>query len=316
MGRPIRKRFFGTDNVNDGLTYSDAGGEGLSSITLTARGSAYSQGLTATVAVSPIGGTRGVIGLTINSANGRIETATVSTAGTGYLSAPAVTLVKPSNVVVTGTNLAFWQDGSNIRLSSTTGLYVGMYSNVAGHTTVTITNIYTDGNIRGSNTYGNISSGTPIVFGDMGTGGAVTAVLAATPTTANTIQGNAWTSSSAFGAKADIIKQEGARLYRVNNNVDLNGLVRLVPTGTNGVNSPTIAAVTSAGGPVAVGQMTINATDHLGGTYWVTKLMGRTAVLVSGGTGTPGTFWANYAKVRWSSTSAATVTQVKIDSND
>ena len=83
MGRPIKKKFFGSDNVNDGLTYSNAGGEGLSSITLTTRGSAYSQGLTATVAISPIGGTRGVISLGVSTANGRIDTATVSTVGSG-----------------------------------------------------------------------------------------------------------------------------------------------------------------------------------------------------------------------------------------
>ena len=33
MGRPIKKKFFGDKNVNDGLVYSAAGGEGISSIT-------------------------------------------------------------------------------------------------------------------------------------------------------------------------------------------------------------------------------------------------------------------------------------------
>ena len=84
MGRPIKKKFFGSDNVNDGLTYTAPGGEGVSSITYTNRGTNYSQGLTATAAVSPIGGTRAVINIAaVSTANGRIDTATVTTAGTG-----------------------------------------------------------------------------------------------------------------------------------------------------------------------------------------------------------------------------------------
>ena len=61
MGRPIKRKFFGVQNVNDGLTYTAMGGESVSSITYTNRGTNYSQGLTATIAASPIGGTSAVI---------------------------------------------------------------------------------------------------------------------------------------------------------------------------------------------------------------------------------------------------------------
>jgi hypothetical protein len=315
MGRPIKKRFFGSDNVNDSLTYTTPGGEGIASFSVTA-GSNYSKGISATVAVSPIGGTRATVASITTDGSGGITAAAVGEAGTGYTTAPALTFVKPGNVSVNGTNDAFWQDGSNLRLTSTAGLYVGMFSNVAGKSTVSISLIYPDGNIRGSNTYGNVASGTPIAFGDTGKNGAITAVLYTPNVTANSIQANAWTSSGSIGKQADIVKQEGARLYRVTNADDSNDKVKLVPTGTNQVNSPTVAAVTSAGGPVAAGQMTIEATDHNNGTYWVTKLASRTAVLVSGGTGTPGTFWDDYAKVKWTSTGVASATQVKIATND
>jgi hypothetical protein len=38
MGRPIKKRLFGTDNVNDGLVYNEAGGEVVASVTTTTAG--------------------------------------------------------------------------------------------------------------------------------------------------------------------------------------------------------------------------------------------------------------------------------------
>ena len=193
MGRPIKKKFFGSDNVNDSLTYSAAGGEGVASVTTTTAGKSYSKGVTATVAVSPIGGTQATISSITTNGSGALSVATVGDAGTGYTVAPAITLVKPANVVVTGTNDAFWQDGSNIRLSSTTGLYVGMFSNVASHATVAITNIYSDGNIRANASYGNVSAGTVISFGDLGVNGVLTAVLNNVATTANTIQANAAT---------------------------------------------------------------------------------------------------------------------------
>ena len=319
MGRPIKKKFFGSDNVNDGLTCSTAGGEGLSSITYTNRGSQYSSGLTATVAYSPIAGVRATISsVAVHAGNGVIQTATIGEAGTGYTTAPVITLVKPGNVVVTGTNDAFWQDGSNIRLSSTAGLYTGMYANIAGKTTVRIATIYTDGNIRGAATYGNISTGTVINFGDTGAAGSLTAVLAATTVTANTIQANAWTTNSTVGQQADIVSQRSSRRYRVSNATDLADICRLVPTGVNGVNSPTVAQVIAAGGPTAAGEMTIIATDSAGGKYLVGKLESRTALLFPAAIGgSAGTQFAANTHVRWTSTGSAEVNvSVKLATNN
>ena len=317
MGRPIKKKFFGSDNVNDSLTYSDAGGEGLSSITLTNRGSAYSQGLTATVAVSPIGGTRGEISLAISTANGRVNTATVSTAGTGYTTAPAITLVKPANVVVTGTTL--YPANANITVSSTTGLFVGMTANTGFAATETITAIglYGTNVVTMSATNNAAKSAAGISFGDTGASGSLTAVLGAVSTTANTIQANAWITGGTIGKQADIVSQKSSRRYRVTN-ADGTAVTRLVPTGVNGVNSPTVAQVVSAGGPTAAGEMTLLATDSAGGVYLVSKLESRTALLFPAAIGgSAGSQFAANSHVRWTSTGTATVNvSVKIATND
>ena len=319
MGRPIKRKYFGVQNVADGLTYSDAGGEGVASYTVGSAGTYYSQGLTATVAVSPIAGVPAAITISaVSTANGRIDTATITTAGTGYTTAPAITLVKPANVVVTGQNATYYPDSANLRVSSTTGLYVGMFSNIAGAGTSMITRIYSDGNVRANVSYGNVSASTPINFYDAGANGSLTAVLAATTTTANTIQGNAWSTNSGVGQQADIVSQRSSRRYKVNNATDLNAICRLVPTGTNGVNSPTVAQVISAGGPTQAGEMTILATDSDGGVYLVGKLESRTALVFPAAIGgSAGSQFAAYSHVKWTSTGSAEAgVSVKLKTNN
>ena len=314
MGRPIKKKFFGSDNVEDSLTYSDAGGEGISSFTYTNRGTYYSQGLTATAAVSPIGGTRAVIVPVVSTANGRVNSVSITTAGTGYTTAPALTFTKPANVTVTGTN--YYPDSANLRLSSTTGVYVGMIANAAYADTATITNIYSDGNVRFSAGGSNVSAVGFTLF-DRGASLNITAVLAAVSTTANTIQANAWTTNGTIGSQADIVSQRSSRRYRVTNATETD-VCRLVPTGLNGVNSPTVAEVISAGGPTAAGEMTLLATDSAGGVYLVGKLDSRTALVFPAAIGgSAGTQFAANAHVAWTSTGVAEVNvSVKLATND
>lgn len=315
MGRPIKKKFFGTDNVNDGLTYTAMGGESVSSITYTNRGTNYSQGLTATTAASPIGGTSAVITIAaVSTANGRIDTATVSTAGSGYTSPPAITLVKPANVVVTGGGI----NGSNVlTVSTTTGLYVGMAANTAFAATTKITAIGA-GNVTMSAANTGATNTTLISFGDIGSAGSLTPVLAATTVTANTIRANAWTTTSSVGQQADIVSQRSSRRYRVTNATE-TAVCRLVPTGLNGVNSPTVAQVVAAGGPTAAGEMTLTAFDSDNGSYVVGKLESRTALLFPADIDgyTAGTQFTANSHVKWTSTGAAVVnTTVKLASND
>jgi hypothetical protein len=315
MGRPIKKKFFGSDNVNDGLTYTAPGGEGVSSITYTNRGTNYSQGLTATAAVSPIGGTRAVINIAaVSTANGRIDTATVTTAGTGYTTAPDITLVKPANVVVTGGAIS----ASNVlTVSTTVGLFVGMAANTAFAATTKITAIGT-GNVTMSAANTSATNTTIIGFGDIGSAGSLTAVLAASTVTANTIRANARITGGTIGKQADIVSQRSSRRYRVTN-ADGTDVVRLVPTGVNGVNSPTVAQVVAAGGPTAAGEMTLTAFDSDNGSYVVGKLESRTALLFPADIDgyTAGTQFAANSHAIWTSTGSAVVnTTVKLATND
>ena len=314
MGRPIEKKYFRGD--------TGEGGEGVLSITVTTPGNNYSQGATITFAASPIGGDTATGTITPatpqQTANLWIASAAVTSAGSGYLSAPAITIVKPGNVTVTASAFSGNLAGNILTVSSTTGLYVGMHisqANIAQ--TAHIKTIWTgNSNVELSGgTTSTFNAAYSATFGDVGRNGVLTAVLYSPSYSANTIAANAWTTSASMGLVSDINKQESSRQYYVVNSADSNARVRLVPTGTNGVNSPTIAAVTAAGGPTQAGEMTINATDSAGGTYWVVKLE-HAATIVSGGTGTPGTQFADYSQVVWTLDTPTVNVSVQLDNND
>jgi len=267
MGRPIKRKYFGVGNVNDGEVFDGAGGEGLASVTITNPGTAYSQGISFTVAPSPIGGITAVVGDT-EFANGVIATTSVITSGSGYVTAPAISIVKPSNVVVTATSV--YPANGNVTVSTTSGLYLGMVANVGFSASATITSI----NVYGTNVVTMSSAntaplaGTTIAFGDVGYGGALTAVLYTPDVTANVIAANAWISSGTIAKLADINAQKGARRYNVTN---ADGTDNCVLTGN--------ALVVTNGGPLGAGWMTITATDSDGNTYYVKHLCDRTATL-------------------------------------
>ena len=316
MGRPIEKKYFRGD--------TGEGGEGVASLTVTTQGNNYSQGTTISIAASPIGGDTATGTITVwtpqASTNLSINrtTQTVTNAGTGYISAPAVTIVKPANVTVTATAFSGNLAGNILTVSDTTGLFVGMHQNHGNlaQTAHILTIWSANGNVEmsrgGTSTF---VASQSFQFGDVGRNGAITAVLASPSVSANTIAANAWTTSASMGLVSDINKQEGSRVYYVVNASDSNDRVRLVPTGLNGVNSPTIAAVTAAGGPTKAGEMTINATDSAGGTYRVIKLE-HAATIVSGGTGTPGTQFADYSQVVWTLDAPTVNVSVQLDNND
>lgn len=333
MGRPIKKKFFGSDNVNDSLTYSDAGGESVSSLTINGANS-YSAGTTISFTDSPIGGTTAQASITVVTpaagapGNGNVASYSITTAGTGYLTAPAVTFTKPGNVVVDGVTgfYALGGSGTVVKFSSgvTSGIYVGMVANAffatttLGNPTRVIAVNTTTGNVTLS-TANTSAITSPISFGDVGREGSITAVLASPSVTANTIQANAWvTSSQTYGNIADIVSQKSSRRYRVTN-AQGTAVCRLVPTGLNGVNSPTVAAVIAAKGPTAVGEMTIIALDSANGAYLVGKLESRTALVFPAainGYGAGSEFTAN-SHVRWTSTGSAVLnTTVKLLTND
>jgi hypothetical protein len=322
MGRPIPERFFnGTGGAGS------PGGEGISSLTVEG-GNSYSAGTTISFSASPIGGTTATATITFVApadnapGNGNVATASITEAGSGYTSVPTVTFNKPANVVVDGfTQIA----GKVFKFSSgvTSGIFAGMVAN-AFFTTTTLGNptrvVSVDvasGNITMS-TANTAAISSPVSFGDVGRLGDILPVLIPAVTTANTIQANAWISTGGSGRVADILSQKGSRRYRVTNNEGTD-VVRLVPTGINGnedANNPTVANITAAGGPSAPGQMTIQATDSDGGTYWVGKLEGQTALVFPGGTGTPGTQFTANTHVIWTMNTAVASTSVKLATND
>lgn len=322
MGRPIPERFFnGTGGAGS------PGGEGIASLTVEG-GNSYSAGTTISFSASPIGGTTAAATITFVAAaigspgNGNVATATVTEAGSGYTSVPTVTFNKPGNVVVDGfTQIA----GTVFKFSSgvTSGIYAGMVANAffgtttLGNPTKVVSVDVASGNITMS-TANTAAISSPISFGDVGRLGDILPVLIPAVTTANTIQANAWISTGGSGRVADILSQKGSRRYRVTNDEGTD-VVRLVPTGINGneeSSNPTVAQVTAAGGPVAAGQMTIQASDSDGGTYWVGKLEGQTALVFPGGTGTPGSQFEANTHVIWSMNAAVASTSVKLATND
>ena len=104
MGRPIKKKFFG--NLNQPReTTTGVGGEGVETVTVNNSGTLYNTSTTinATFTVPQIkGGTRATGRVTTNDA-GNVATVTLLTSGSGYTSAPIVTV----NGGTTGTTATF-----------------------------------------------------------------------------------------------------------------------------------------------------------------------------------------------------------------
>ena len=320
MGRPIKKRF-----INTGSSTNASGGESVASL-VAHGGNNYSAGTTiafpapgqgggstATATITFVAPTAGLTG------NGNIASVTLTSAGGGYLVRNIQANVtfgfnKPANVVVDG----FTQIAGNVfKFSSgvTSGIYAGMVANVffttlhLGNPTKVVSVNTTTGNITMSMA-NSAAITSPISFGDVGRLGNVVATMDPAVTTANTIQANANISISAGGSGgrlSDITSVKGSRRYRVTNNQG-SDTVRLIT-------STEVAAANTGVGPHAAGLMTISATDSTGGTYWVTKLDGRTATITPGGSG-PGTEFSANAQVIWSVNAAVLNTTVKLATND
>ncbi len=93
MGRPLGKKFFGGD-YNYRLTGEAVGGEGVASVTVggTNNSTGYTTGDAVTFAAPGIAGGETATGTVVaNVSTGAIISITVSNAGSGYTSAPAVT---------------------------------------------------------------------------------------------------------------------------------------------------------------------------------------------------------------------------------
>ena len=294
MGRPIKEKFFGNLNypntrVPQGI--SGTGGEKLGSVTLTNTGTHYSAGTTAAVSTPDLfinGNTTATVSLTINSgALGNIATVSVVNAGAGYINVPTITLTTATAQTYTVTT----NTTNAITMNSVVGIYTGMQvigtGINAGATYVTSVagNVV---NLSAVNANPDLRTNS-IQFIDRGASGQLTAVLA---TVANTsLNVLAWAPVKKFSVAtpnttgsaiaSDILKQLGARSYRIKNNEGY-GRVKLV-----------------AKAP-AIGECNIIATDRNGNTYYVNKLMGR-KVIVTRKTQNGGNAWlfVNGTAAKW-----------------
>lgn len=321
MGRPIKKRFIGVGSTSQGT-----GGEGVASLAVHG-GNSFSAGTTITFPTPPTGGSAATATIAfvtpaVNSlqGNGNVSSVTLTSAGSGYLVRNVVaTFTKPANVVVDGVTgfYGLGAAGTVVKFSSgvTSGIFAGMVANVFfttlafGNPTRVVSVNTTTGNITFS-TANTAAISSPISFGDVGRLGNVVATMDPAVTTSNTIQANAFISvaSGGLGGRlSDITSVKGSRRYRVTNDQG-SDTVRLIT-------STEVAAANTGVGPHAAGLMTISATDSAGGTYFVTKLDGRTATVSPAGAAPGGEFAAN-TQVIWSMNAAVVNTTVKLATND
>jgi hypothetical protein len=260
MGRPIKKKFFGNTNppqYSSRTQGSGVGGEAVSQLNVSNSGTLYSQGSVVTVGLPNItGGIRATVSTTING-SGNVAIA-ITNAGSGYTSAPAITIT-----TATGRNITATAVSGNFTLtsvSSVTGLYVGMrLDGSPGVQTSTYITAVSGSNVTLSKTMTASTSSNAYGFSDVGASFASTATISTNLQDAITIISYLPTASQSRTG-GDIIKQEGSHRYLVQNS-DGQGVCTL-STGT-----------------LAAGQMHIIATDFGGATYWVTKLTGRKATL-------------------------------------
>jgi hypothetical protein len=259
MGRPIKEKFFGNTNTPNQNTArggrTGVGGESISVLTVTSTGTLYSQGTTVSISAPNIaGGIPATISSTI--VNGGLSV-TVTNPGTGYTTAPTLTVTTASQVTQYTTNSGITATFT-ISVASVTGIAVGMRVYGGGNgglvTAIDTVRNWVTSSIANNTSWTNANN---LAFYDQGSGFANTTTL--TSNTFNAIQIISYVPSGSSGISGgDIMKQEGSRRYLVQN-AQGQGICRLT-TGT-----------------LTAGTMQIIATDAAGDTYWVTKLTSRKA---------------------------------------
>jgi hypothetical protein len=255
MGRPLNKKYFGTA---EGI-----GGESLLSVAVLGdggnAGSLYSQGLTATVALPGLpGGVRATITVAVNPTGGAITGYSVVNGGSGYISAPAVTLVQPT----AATAVVASPDSTTANILVTTAsitntIYVGMTFGGQRVTGVTPGSPNTTVTMAAGVA---VLNGVTITFAVPGSGG-VAGTRTLTDTNPPALKITAFLTGGS-AKESDVIKQTGTDSYQVIN-ADGTGVVTLVASDT-----------------LTAGQASITATDANSSTYYVTKLTAHRAVLM------------------------------------
>ena len=308
MGRPLNKKYFGNRNIGSATTSTDRGlgGNQIDGITLTALGS-YSTRPTVTFPAPDYAALGAVTAIAVMISE--VSSATIS-GGTGYGNAQTFDLTVANAAGETAVlNVTSTVGGAITTVNSITtrGTFTALtaVTSVSGGAgtgatpvltyrakAVTMTNKgsgYTTPLVTAATAVTGTSvgmtgatSGT-VVFGSSTTvGNNENSIItfAYLPTTAPTgLISGAGGSSTVVG---DIVKQRGKITYTVETAQGI-GKVKLVSTST-----------------LVAGQMYIQATDSVGGTYYVSKLFARTAVITTG----TGVQFTTGARVQWTFGSA------------
>ena len=317
MGRPLNKRYFGNLNTNDSGQTKDTlvrsnsvgiGGQGVVSVNFSNYGSFAGNGsvvpilglslpaptlpggvqATGTVtfevaAVTTGAGKTGlVVGdtytyagigspvITVATVSGSNATFTVTNPGTGFSTLPQDT-IGVNITKVSGSGVSTFLVDISFKVKSFTIVDAG--SGYVGSETFTVT--------LNTGASGTVPVGALVLTTDDGTPydpEAFPAIIAYAYTVAN-------------NQIADIVKQKGNNGYYVKT-AEGNAVCYLTDATAS-----------------AVGEMTINATDSAGGTYWVTKLTAHKATLVPN---TGSQFTANTA-VQWTMSAPTVNETVKLD---
>jgi hypothetical protein len=269
MGRPIKKKYFGNtirpyqNQASGGET--GVGGEGVASVTFSNSGTLYSQGTTVSFGQPNVAGGIRATGTPVIDAAGLLRGVTFTENGTGYTSAPTLTVTTATGVTSASTGTT----GVNIIYpASTTGIYVGMKvigANISASATYVTSVVSGAINLTWPNA-GTVNAS--IAFVDAGSAQANSTALFATTTSQDAIAITSYlTTGSSAVTGGDIIKQESSRRYLVRNSQGI-GQVRIgAGTGTDHILAP--------------GQAHIVATDGGGATYYVTKLTAHRATLIN-----------------------------------
>jgi hypothetical protein len=276
MGRPIKSKFFGNrnrggDNENTGGTgqgqTSGVGGESVKLVTFSNSGTLYSQGTTVSFGQPNIAGGIRATGTPVIDANGLLRGVTITEAGTGYTSAPTLTVTTASSVFSTTNSGNRYVN--TFTVATATGIYLGMGitggSTGVGGVVLAVTGTVITSSVSNSGTWTNAAN---LAFTDNGVSQANSVTLFANTTTQDSLAITSYltTGSSAISG-GDIIKQESSRRYLVRNAQGIGQVKLSAGTGTNHILSP--------------GNMHLIATDNGGATYYVMKLTAHKAFVVN-----------------------------------
>jgi hypothetical protein len=258
MGRPIQKKNFGNTNSPYQGSLSGLGGEGVAAVVTSNSGTNYSVGTTgAFTAPNIAGGVQALATVVVASSGadrGKIMSVTVTEPGTGYTSAPTFTLTTATGVASASTGTIAQ---TVIYPASTTGIQVGMRvigANISASATYVVSVVGSAVNLTWPNA-GTVNAS--INFVDIGASFANSVSLTSSNNDAITFTSYLTTGSSAVSG-GDIIKQVGARRYKVRNSQGIGVCTLSTGTGTAHTLSP--------------GNMHVIGTDWGGATYYFDKI--------------------------------------------